>query len=233
MKGLKADLHTHAKEDSYHQLSYTAKELIDEAHRLKYDVLSLTFHRKVFEGPKFEQARRYAEKKGMLLIPGTEANIEGKDVLIYNITEKERRKIRTLRDLRKLKLDLQKKGRNILVIAPHPYFGNGVMGKYCIGRKLVKNIDIFDAIEYSFFYLKRVNRNKKAVKVAKRYLKPMVGNGDIHSMENLNLTFTMINSAKNVDSVITAIKQGNVKVVTKPLTVRRIVKMAYMHSFKI
>lgn len=233
MRYLKADLHTHAKEDRFHDLAYTSKDLIDAAHKNHYHILALTFHRKVFEGPKFHQIRRYAEKKGMLLIPGTEANIEGKDVLIYNITESERKKIRSMRDLRKLKLNLQKQGREILIIAPHPYYSTGFMGKYCLGRKLIKNIDIFDAIEYSFFYLKRINRNKKAMKIAKRYYKPMVGNGDIHTLENLNLTYSMIKSEKSVDDVIRAIKNGDVKVVTKPLTVRRLVRLAYMHSFKI
>lgn len=232
MAWLKAELHSHAKEDSFHMLSYSAKELINEAKKHGFNVLALTFHRKVFEGPQFNEVKRYAQKKGILLIPGCEANIEGKDVLIYNITEKERRSIRTLRDLRKLKINMQKQGREILVIAPHPYYGNRMMGKYCLGRKLVKNIDIFDAIEYSFFYLKRLNRNRRAVKIAKRYCKPLIGNGDIHTLENLGITYTLIKSRKTVDDVIKAIKNGDVKVVSKPLTLKHVVRLAYFHSFK-
>ena len=184
------------------------------------------------EGKAFEKVRRHAERKGMLLIPGCEANIEGKDVLIYNITEKERSRLKTLRDLRRLKIEAQKSGRNILVIAPHPYFGNRMIGKYCLGRKLIKNIDIFDAIEYSFFYIKRVNRNKKAVRIAKRYCKPMVGNADIHVLDNLDRTYSLIRADKTVDSVISAIKAGDVKIATKPLTVKHVMKLAYFHSFK-
>jgi len=232
MKWLKAELHSHAKEDRFHSLAYTSKQLISEAKKNGYEVLALTFHRKVFEGPKFIEAQNYAKRKGILLIPGCEANIEGKDVLIYNITNKELQQLRSMRDLRKLKLALQKKGREIMVIAPHPYYNTGLMGKYCLGRKLIKNIDIFDAIEYSFFYLKRLNRNKKAIRIAKRYCKPMVGNGDIHTLDNLNKTFSLIRSKKTVNDVMHAIKDGNVKIVTKPLTVKHVMKLAYFHSFK-
>ena len=232
MKWLKADLHTHAKEDKMHVLSYTSKDLIDKAHRLKYDIIALTFHKRVFEGEAYRKVAMYAKRKGMLLIPGCEANIEGKDTLIYNITQKELKSIRTFRDLRQLKIDLQKKGREILVIAPHPYFSAAFMGKFCLGRKLVKNIDIFDAIEYSFLYLKRINRNKRAVKVARRYCKPMVGNGDIHVLDNLDKTYSMIYSRKTVNDVIRAVKNGDIKIVTRPLTVKHVAKMAIFHSFK-
>ena len=71
--------------------------------------------------------------------------IQGKEVLIYNITQKESKKLKTFDDLRKLK---QKK--NILIIAPHPYF----IIRSCLGKQLDKNIDLFDAIEYSHYYLK-------------------------------------------------------------------------------
>jgi len=190
MKWLKAELHSHAKEDKRHDLSYTVKDLIGQARKCRYDVLGLTFHDKVFEGPEFDKAYSYAKRKGLLLMAGCEATIEGKHVLIYGITDAERKKIKSFRDLRRMKKQLDKAGRSTLIIAPHPFYNTGIMGKYCLGRKLVRNIDVFDAIEYSFFYLKRVNRNKKAVKVAKRYLKPMVGDGDIHVLSNLDMTYS-------------------------------------------
>jgi len=195
-------------------------------------VLGLTFHDKVFEGPEFDKAYSYAKRKGLLLMAGCEATIEGKHVLIYGITDAERKKIKSFRDLRRMKKQLDKAGRSTLIIAPHPFYNTGIMGKYCLGRKLVRNIDVFDAIEYSFFYLKRVNRNKKAVKVAKRYLKPMVGDGDIHVLSNLDMTYSLIKSKKDPIGIINAIKENQVKVVSKPLTMRYIVKLAYFHSFK-
>jgi len=233
MKWLKAELHSHASEDKRHTLSYSVKELIDAAHKYKYDVLGITFHDKVFEGPSYERAYKYAKRRGMLLMAGCEATIEGKHTLIYGISDKERKSIKNFRGLRKLKIQKQKNGYEILIIAPHPYFKTGgVMGKYCLGRKLNKNIDIFDAIEYSFFLLKRLNRNKKAVKMANRYFKPMVGNGDIHHLESLNRTYSRIHANKNHVDIMKAIKNNQVKVVKKPLNMKFVMKLAYFHSFK-
>jgi len=236
MKYLKADLHCHSGEDKRHKLEYNIYELISSAHRLKYNVLGITFHDKVFEGKAFLKAKRFAQHKGILLIPGCEATIEGKHVLIYNISDKERKKIKTLHDLRKFKIACQKKGRQIMIIAPHPFFNKGIVGKifgrFCLGQKLIKNIDIFDAIEYSFMYVKKFNRNKKAKKVADNYCKPLVGNGDVHSLQNLDKTFSMIYADKNINSIISAVKNNNVKLVTKPLSVKHIAKLAFYHSFK-
>jgi predicted metal-dependent phosphoesterase TrpH len=236
MKSLKAELHCHSGEDRKHALGYSIYDLISEAHRLKYNVLGITFHNKVFEGEPFLKARRFAQRKGILLIPGCEATIEGKHVLIYNISDKERRQIKTLRDLRKFKIDCQKKKRNIMIIAPHPFFNKGIFGKvfgrFCLGQRLIKNIDIFDAIEYSFMYVKKFNRNKKAVEISDQYCKPLVGNGDVHSLQNLDKTFTKIYSKKNINSIILAIKNGKVELVTKPLSVKQIAKLVFYHSFK-
>jgi len=97
MKWLKAELHSHAKEDKRHDLSYTVKDLIGQARKCRYDVLGLTFHDKVFEGPEFDKAYSYAKRKGLLLMAGCEATIEGKHVLIYGITDAERKKIKSFR----------------------------------------------------------------------------------------------------------------------------------------
>ncbi len=232
MRPLKAELHAHAKGDPAHALSYTVKDLIDAAHKHHYQVLAVTFHDKVFEGPKFRRMQAYAKKKNILLIPGCEATIEKRHTLIYNITERERKRIKTFRDLRRLRKEKMQRGEEMLVIAPHPFFSTPLIARHCLGRKLIGNIDIFDAIEYSFFYLKRYNKNKRAMRIAKRYLKPVVGNADIHVLENLNFTYTMINSEKTVEGVIRAIKQGDITLVTKPLKVRHLAKLAYFYSYK-
>ena len=60
---LKADLHLHANEDpEYNSLNYSAKQLIDEASRLKFDVLSFTFHNKVLDGKKFKEIIGYSKE---------------------------------------------------------------------------------------------------------------------------------------------------------------------------
>ena len=60
----------------------------------------------------------------------------------------------------------------------------------------------------------------------------MVGDGDIHVLSNLDMTYSLIKSKKDPIGIINAIKENQVKVVSKPLTMRYIVKLAYFHSFK-
>ena len=83
---LKADLHIHTSEDRHDRwIRYDAKRLIDRASELDYDVISITNHNTY---TFTETLARYARQKGILLIPGIEMAIEGKEVLLYNIENK-------------------------------------------------------------------------------------------------------------------------------------------------
>lgn len=121
---LKCDFHMHTREDPIHRdmIPHTAKQLIDCAASLKYDVLAITNHMKVCQTPELG---KYAKKKGILLIPGAEIRVEGKDVLVYGITNEQIAKIKSFKDLKKVPL----------VIAPHPYHIIGAsLGKKASGE---------------------------------------------------------------------------------------------------
>jgi predicted metal-dependent phosphoesterase TrpH len=197
---LKTDLHTHSKEDRA-VLSYTTKELIKVAAKNKFDVISITVHGRNYYPLDMV---RYAKKLGVLLFPGREAHIEGRHVLIYNHEEP----IKKLAHLDRVQQE------NGLVIAPHPYF----IVPACLGRKLVKYIDYFDAIEYSHFYTKYFNLNRKALKIAKKYKKAIIGTSDIHFYYEFNKTFSLIDADKKIDSILEAIRKRKTKLVTKPMT---------------
>src|SRR5262249_43053412 len=108
---LRADLHLHTRERERF-IAYDARELIDRAVHAGFQVLSITNHDTV----TFDAALRgYAEERGILLIPGVEATIEGKHVLLYNIDVPPGR-IRTFADLRRLRQP------DWLVVAAHPFF---------------------------------------------------------------------------------------------------------------
>jgi predicted metal-dependent phosphoesterase TrpH len=232
MMSLKAELHAHSSEDPMDELSYDIYKLIDHAKSLNYDVLAITLHERVLEGKEFLSASRYAKSKGILLIPGCEAMIEGKHVLLYNIKDSERKKIMTFNDLRVFKKNIQKTKREILIIAPHPYFY--ITGSTHLGQKLLKNIDLFDAIEYHYFYSKIFNLNIKAVKMAKQYKKPMVGDCDVHFLDAIGSTYSLINSQYvTINSVIKAIKKGRVKVKTIPINTSNILVTGLKHFFNL
>ncbi|MFH1770528.1 MAG: PHP domain-containing protein [archaeon] len=204
---LKADLHLHAGEDKHHKIKYSSKELIAHAVKQGFEVLALTFHGDVYYN---NDLKKYAEKKGVLLIPGVEKLVEGKEVLLYNVSQSESKEIKTFEDIRALK----KRKKDILVIAPHPYF---VVGP-CLGKTLIENIDVFDGVEYSHFYLLFFNLNKKANRVAKKYNKTLIGTSDAHNLKQIGMTYGLVDSEKNIKSFFEAVRKGKVKLETKPVS---------------
>ncbi len=209
---LKVEFHIHVMGDRVDDIPYTPKELIDDAHRKNFDVLALTSHNIVIHNKELE---RYAKQKGILLIPGVERSIERKHVLIYNITEEESRQIHSFSDLERLKQKKKEQNLPFLVIAAHPFH----YGPICLKEKVVKYLDLFDAWEYSFFYTKKINKNRKTVRLSKKYKKPLVGNSDVHRLNLLgHSTYTLIDAEKNIESVFKAIKDNKIELRTKPLS---------------
>ncbi|MFH1849952.1 MAG: PHP domain-containing protein [archaeon] len=202
---LKCDFHIHTGEDRFESIPYTAKQLISKAASLGYDVLSITNHQNVFYN---REIASHANDKGILLIPGAEKTIEGKEVLIINTSQDEVNRIRTLKDLGKLP-------KRSLVIAPHPYY----IKRKCLGGLLEKNIHLFHGIEYCHFHAGIINLNRKAEQVAKRNNLPLVGSSDSHNFRQFGTTYSLVDSKKDIESVIAAVKKGRIKVSSKPLSV--------------
>ncbi len=201
---LKADLHTHTAEDPFHSfINYSARDLIKYMAKKKYDVLSITLHNKrLFT----EDLRRYAKRHGILLIPGMELRMKGMDMVLLNVPE-DYRVPTSWRGVRELKR------RGALLIASHPFFG-----MHSLGNLLLEKLHLFDAIEYSHWYHKFFNRNQQAKKIADDFNIPMIGTSDCHRFWQIGHTYTEIDSAKNIDSVLEAIRKGKVRLVTKPLS---------------
>jgi predicted metal-dependent phosphoesterase TrpH len=204
MTHVKADLHIHTSEEVFDTyIKYSIKDLIDRASELKYDVLALTLHNKVYP---IDKIKKYASKKGILLIQGVEATIKGKHTLIYNITPKEFAKIKTFNDLR----ILRKKNKKIFVIAPHPFYA----GIISVRKNYFKNKDIFDALEIHpncvWFY----NSNRKTRKVALADKKPIFANSDLHFLSHFGKSYSIV----DVDGKLTeqsffdAIKKNKVTI---------------------
>ena len=227
MPWLRAEMHTHSSDDPKDgYIAHSSRQLIDKAHAEGYDVLALTLHEKVLSGEKLAALQRYAKSRGIVLIAGCEARIGPKDVLLYNITEAERSDIRTFDDLRALKARRKRSGKDMLVVAPHPYFFFPAFSSALMGR-LEENIDVFDAIEFSMFYNNLLNLNRKALAVAKRFRKPVVGNSDLHILSQIGYTYTLIDAERDPGSVIRAIKAGKVRLKTRPLPLWTFVKMFF------
>jgi len=175
---MKVNLHFHTKEDKEDNgkksiVSYDLFEGLDKAKECGFKILAVTCHNFVVTEKKYYD---YAQKIGILLIPGIEKTIEKKHVLIIN-AEKSAENIKTFKDLQNYK----KNYSECLIIAPHPFF---IIGK-SLGKKLIENINLFDAVEYSWFHFKKLNLNKKAEKIAQKFNLPLIATSDTHSLNNL------------------------------------------------
>ena len=204
---LKVDFHTHTADDPKDYISFSSKELIDRASELGYDALAITNHDIVTGRPKLE---RYAEARGILLIPGIELTLSNKHVIVINPPPRGLPGISALEDLPRVRSE------SSLVIAPHPFYP----GFKCLWSKLVEHIGLFDAIEFSFFYSRLINRNRPAVGVARAAGKPLVGSSDCHNIWQVGLTYSLVEAERTIPSIIAAVKEGRVQVATTPLSMR-------------
>jgi hypothetical protein len=201
---IKVDFHTHTSDDPKDYINFSSRELIDRAAGLGFDVLAITNHDVVTLSKEME---KYAEDRGMLLIPGVELTLSKKHVLLINPDPDAIASLHKLEDLEKIR------SASSLVIAPHPFFP----GFKCLGRKLETHLSLFDAIEYSSFYNHLVNRNKKALCLARSSNKPLVGDSDCHNIWQIGSTYTLVQAEKNIASIVAAVKEGRTEVVTTPL----------------
>lgn len=208
---LKADLHLHTREGEAF-IAYDARGLIDRAAREGFQVLSITNH----DILTFSDAlAAYARERGILLIPGVEATIEGRHILLYNLDVPPDR-LRTFADLRRLK------GPDWLVVAPHPFFP----GPTCLRGRLVQELDLFDALEFSHFYTGGIDCNRRAVRLAREVGLPLLGGSDSHLRRQLGTTYSVIEGEMSVPSVLAAIRAGRVAVASRPLTLRECIRIA-------
>lgn len=199
---LKADLHLHTREAEA-AVAHDARGLIDRASREGFRVLSITNHDEVTWSAELAD---HAQDRGIVLIPGVEATIEGRHVLVYNADVSVAR-LQTFADLRRYRTP------DWLVIAPHPFFP----ASFSLRDQLLKEIDLFDAIEFSHFYTPWVDFNRPAVRLARAAGLPLVGTSDSHFAEQFGTTFSVIEAEASVESVLDAIRKRQVGVVSRPL----------------
>jgi len=204
---MKAELHAHCNldPDDHQMCRFSPEQLISQASALGYEIISITCHNRDVWSPELSD---YAKNRGIVLLPGMEVSCEGiRHVLVYNF-KTGADNLNTLKKISELSRP------DTLVIAPHPYFP----GRKCLGSLLAKYIDVFDAIEISGFCVPGIDFNRRAARMAAKHRKPTVGSGDVHLPWQLGKTCTWIYSQPDTESIIKAIKEGNVQVDLNKLT---------------
>jgi predicted metal-dependent phosphoesterase TrpH len=202
---LKVDLHIHTSDDPADRISYSTFDLIDKAAELGYNALAITLHDRQLDPAPF---CAYAAARGIVLIPGIERTIQGRHVLLLNFSPAAEQ-VGSFEDLAQLKAR-----EHGLVIAPHPFFPAGS----ALRGLLAKHADLFDAVEWNAMFTPRVNFNLIAQRWARRHGKPMVGNGDVHRLEMLGTTYSLVDAAPNADAICDAVAAGRVQIVAAPHT---------------
>ena len=202
---LKANLHFHTRDDPRDAICYTLQEGVERAKNLGFEVLALTCHQKFVNVPEYYD---YAASRNILLIPGVERNIEKRHVVILN-PDKDVEGVSTFRELK----DYKKSRPEIFVLAPHPYFYGG----FSLKEKLTEHIELFDAVEHSWFYSRAFNRNKKGEAAAEEHSLPFIATSDTHALELLDVSYSVIEAKeKTIPAIFEAIKNKNFTNVTSP-----------------
>jgi predicted metal-dependent phosphoesterase TrpH len=202
---LKVELHTHTADDPVDRIPHSTTELIDRAADLGYDALAITLHERQLD---LEPWMRHAASRGLLLIPGIERTIEGKHVLLINFSSKAEQ-VETFADL----ADLRREERG-LVIAPHAFYP----GASCLGREMMdRHADLFDAVEYNAMFAPGVNFNRPAERWARLHGRPLVGNGDVHRLQQLGSTYSVVDAPPEPDAICAAVRAGRLLVKARPL----------------
>lgn len=213
---LKADLHIHTTEDpvNHWKVKHDVFQLIDYAASKGFKVLAITLHNKLFYNEKIKD---YAKNKDIILIPGIEVRIGLQDFLV--LMKKPIRNVENIKSYDDLRSFKKKNSKDIIIIAAHLFYPRYVF--FPINPKY----DVADSFEYSHFYTTWLNLNRRAVKIARSLGKPVIGNSDAHALWQMNHTYSIIDSKKDVDSVFSAIKKGDVSVITEPFFFRTLIFM--------
>ena len=208
---LKVELHSHTADDPRDDVAHSARQLIDRASDLDYDAIAITLHNKQLD---VRPLVTYASQRGLVLIPGIERDVGGKHVLLLNFSIRAET-VESFEDL----VDLKREEPAGLVVAPHPFFPVGS----CLGSTMNTHPDLFDAVEVNAMYARSVNFNRGGERWARANGKPVVGNGDVHLLEQLGTTYSLVNAAPSPDAICEAIRQGRVQVSSTPLPLLRAV----------
>jgi len=174
------------------------REMLKAAKKLGVEIIAITDH-DTMRGIK--EARYWARKLGLLLIPGEEITTNCGHVLALGINEEVKRGI----DFFEALDVIHEQGG--VAIAAHPFDfrkeGVGKLAIYCDA------IEAFNAMNLDRF------ANWRAFRFAKENGMPMVAGSDAHCVEMLGHGLNALPPCQTIDEVLNAIKHGEVRMKTK------------------
>lgn len=202
---IKVELHAHTSDDPGDRIPHDTLALLDHAARFGYGALAITLHNQWFDPARFADQ---AAARGIVLLSGIEKTINRKHILVIN-APREAADARTYDDLRTLKARCP----GVLVIAPHPFYPIGS----ALGGDLDDLVDLIDALEVNAMYARGLDYNRHARVWAAAHGKPLVGNTDLHRLDQIDTTWSEVDADPDADAICAAIRAGRVVVRSRPL----------------
>lgn len=223
---LKTNLHFHTGDDPQDFVPYSAEQGIDYAASLGFDALAITCHQRSAWTPAYAA---YAAGRGILFIPGIELNIRtrasravkkmrarhgghrdarrGRHLIILNCAP-EAENVRTFSDL----ADYRAAHPECLVFAPHPF----AYGNFSLKKFLERHINLIDAIEHTWYYSHRLDRNKKSAAIATKYHLPLIATSDTHTFRNMDTDYALVDAKeKTIAALFDAIRHNQITNITR------------------
>jgi hypothetical protein len=185
-------------------LGHTLFQHIDRAKEVGLDAIAVTWHRKICAVP---EAFSYAHARGILLIPGMEADVDRRHVVVLNLAEGDLPGEPTWKQIRALRL--RKPG--VLVLAPHPFYPH----PSCLGKVMDDHVDCIDAVEWCILHVHwlpgRVNPNLRAARWAHQNGKPVVACSDAHSLSAIGKNASVVEADElTPEALFAGIRAGRV-----------------------
>ena len=205
MPSYRVELHSHCQGDPVDSnLGHTLFQHIDRAKEVGLDAIAVTWHRKVCEEP---EAFAYARERGILLIPGMEAEVDRRHLVVLNLAEGDLPGEPTWNQVRALRL----RKPEALVFAPHPFYPH----PSCLGKTMDHHVDCIDAVEWCMIHVNwlpgRVNPNLRAARWAHKHGKPLIACSDAHSLSAIGRNAsTVIADELTPESILAGVRAGRV-----------------------
>ena len=201
---LKVELHAHTDDDPADRITHSTRQLIDRAAALGYGALAITLHDRYFDPAPYAA---HARERSLVLLPGIERTIANRHVLLINFPAASA-DVRSFDDIARLKRQCAG-----LVVAPHPFYPI----PSAIGAALDEHAALFDAVEVNAMYTRLVDFNRRAIRWARAHGKPLVGNTDLHLLDQMGTTYSLVDAEPQADAICDAIRAGRVELRTEPL----------------
>jgi predicted metal-dependent phosphoesterase TrpH len=202
----RVELHSHCHGDPVDAyLRHDLFEHIDQAKKVGLDAIAVTWHRRACVHP---DAAAYARERHILLIPGMEAEVDRRHLVVLNLAENDLPPATTWDEIR----ELRRRKPEVFVLAPHPFYPHPT----CLGNRLRGNADCIDAVEWCILHLDwlpvRVNPNLRAARWAHQHGKTLLATSDAHTLEAIGKNASTVEADElTADALFRAIRAGRVQ----------------------